>query len=328
MSQGPSPTRSASPISTPGRCTAASPWRRSSAGSTSTTPRRWATSPPNSRSGSTGARVTLDGRDVSAEIREPRTSAAASRASVHPRVREAMVARQRLLIEAGRYVAEGRDIGTVVSPDSPLKVFLTASPQERARRRAAQTGEDGVRRSSPRSASATSATRAASTAPCGRPRTRSRSTPPASRWPRSSTGSSPSPASGDWHERPDRRRRRLPQRRQEHPGQPPRRRPRGRHPPRGRGDQGPQAGPAASGTASPSTCSTPAGSTSPTRASSPRTSAARPGSGSPRPTSSSSSSTGPPGSAPATPRSPRSCAAATARPWSSSTRSIAPGTST
>ena len=53
-----------------------------------------------------------------------------------------MVARQRLLIEAGRYVAEGRDIGTVVSPDSPLKVFLTASPQERARRRAAQTGEN------------------------------------------------------------------------------------------------------------------------------------------------------------------------------------------
>jgi len=53
-----------------------------------------------------------------------------------------MVARQRHLIDAGRYVAEGRDIGTVVSPDSPLKVYLTASPEERARRRAAQTGED------------------------------------------------------------------------------------------------------------------------------------------------------------------------------------------
>ena len=53
-----------------------------------------------------------------------------------------MVARQRELIAAGRYVAEGRDIGTVVSPDSPLKVFLTASEEERARRRAAQTGED------------------------------------------------------------------------------------------------------------------------------------------------------------------------------------------
>ena len=53
-----------------------------------------------------------------------------------------MVARQRQLIAAGSYVAEGRDIGTVVSPDSPLKVFLTASDEERARRRAAQTGED------------------------------------------------------------------------------------------------------------------------------------------------------------------------------------------
>ncbi len=88
-----------------------------------------------------GSRVTLDGRDVSAAIREPATSAAASRVSVHPRVREAMVARQRQLIESGRYVAEGRDIGTVVSPDSPLKVYLTASAEERARRRAAQTGE-------------------------------------------------------------------------------------------------------------------------------------------------------------------------------------------
>jgi cytidylate kinase len=86
--------------------------------------------------------VMLDGRDVGAAIREPETSAAASRVSIHPRVREAMVARQRRLIEAGRYVAEGRDIGTVVSPDSPLKIFLTASPEERARRRAGQTGED------------------------------------------------------------------------------------------------------------------------------------------------------------------------------------------
>jgi cytidylate kinase len=52
-----------------------------------------------------------------------------------------LVERQRQLIAAGNYVAEGRDIGTVVSPDSPLKVFLTASDEERARRRAAQTGE-------------------------------------------------------------------------------------------------------------------------------------------------------------------------------------------
>jgi cytidylate kinase len=89
-----------------------------------------------------GERVALDGTDVSAAIREPRVTEAASRVSAHPGVREALVARQRELIAAGRYVAEGRDIGTVVSPDAPLKVFLTASAEERARRRAAQIGED------------------------------------------------------------------------------------------------------------------------------------------------------------------------------------------
>jgi cytidylate kinase len=89
-----------------------------------------------------GERVSLDGRDVSAAIREPEVSEASSRVSVHPQVREAMVAQQRQMIDRGRYVAEGRDIGTVVSPEAPLKVFLTASAQERARRRAAQTGED------------------------------------------------------------------------------------------------------------------------------------------------------------------------------------------
>ncbi len=89
-----------------------------------------------------GRRALLGERDVSAAIREPGVTAAASRVSVHSRVREAMVGRQRQLIAAGSYVAEGRDIGTVVSPDSPLKVFLTASDEERARRRAAETGED------------------------------------------------------------------------------------------------------------------------------------------------------------------------------------------
>lgn len=89
-----------------------------------------------------GDRVLLGGEDVSAAIRTPEVSVAASAVSVHPEVREAMVARQRELIAAGRYVAEGRDIGTVVSPDAPLKVFLTASGSERARRRAAETGED------------------------------------------------------------------------------------------------------------------------------------------------------------------------------------------
>ena len=89
-----------------------------------------------------GPAVLLDGEDVSVAIREARVTEASSLVSIHPGVREAMVAGQRELIAAGRYVAEGRDIGTVVSPDSPLKVFLTASEEERARRRAEQTGED------------------------------------------------------------------------------------------------------------------------------------------------------------------------------------------
>lgn len=89
-----------------------------------------------------GQRVLLGGRDVAGAIRAPEVSADASRVSVHPAVRAALVARQRELIAGGHYVAEGRDIGTVVSPDAPLKVFLTASDAERARRRAAETGED------------------------------------------------------------------------------------------------------------------------------------------------------------------------------------------
>jgi cytidylate kinase len=89
-----------------------------------------------------GRQVRLGAREVSAAIRAPEVSAASSRVSVHPQVREALVARQRQLIAAGDFVAEGRDIGTVVSPDSPLKIFLTASDEERARRRAAESGED------------------------------------------------------------------------------------------------------------------------------------------------------------------------------------------
>jgi len=89
-----------------------------------------------------GPGVLLDGEDVSAAIRTPEVTEAASVVSAHPGVREAMVATQRAMIDAGDYVAEGRDIGTVVSPDSPLKVFLVASDRVRAERRAQQTGED------------------------------------------------------------------------------------------------------------------------------------------------------------------------------------------
>jgi cytidylate kinase len=85
--------------------------------------------------------VAIAGEDVSVAIRGAEVSAAASRVSVHPGVREAMVARQRSLVSAGGWVAEGRDIGTVVCPDSPLKVYLTADEDERARRRSAESGE-------------------------------------------------------------------------------------------------------------------------------------------------------------------------------------------
>ena len=95
-----------------------------------------------------GDTIRLDGTPVEGKIRAPEVTMAASRVSVHPQVRQALVKRQRELIAAGNYVAEGRDIGTVVSPDSPLKVFMTADETERARRRAADSGEpvDEVRR--------------------------------------------------------------------------------------------------------------------------------------------------------------------------------------
>ncbi len=87
-----------------------------------------------------GDRVILDGRDVSKQIRAPEVSEAASRVAADPGVREVLVAKQRALIAHGDWVAEGRDIGTVVAPDADLKIFLTASPEERARRRAAELG--------------------------------------------------------------------------------------------------------------------------------------------------------------------------------------------
>jgi len=87
-----------------------------------------------------GDRVTLDGEDVTEAIRTAAVSARASEVAARPAVRDALVAKQRELIAGGDYVAEGRDIGTVVAPGAELKVFLTASAQERARRRAAQLG--------------------------------------------------------------------------------------------------------------------------------------------------------------------------------------------
>jgi cytidylate kinase len=89
-----------------------------------------------------GARVLLDGRDVTEVIRAPAVSEAASRAAAEPAVRRAMVALQRRLLSRGDWVAEGRDIGTVVAPEAEVKLFLDAAPQERARRRASELGVD------------------------------------------------------------------------------------------------------------------------------------------------------------------------------------------
>ncbi len=87
-------------------------------------------------------RVELNGEDVTSAIRTPQVSEAASRAAADPAVRRALVAMQRRFLSNGEWVAEGRDIGTVVAPDAAVKVFLTASAHERARRRAAELGAD------------------------------------------------------------------------------------------------------------------------------------------------------------------------------------------
>lgn len=83
-----------------------------------------------------GTRVAIDGQDVSRQIRTPEMDGAASAVARLPRVRAALVARQRNLAGAGNVVMEGRDIGTTVLPDAPVKIYLDASPEERAVRRA------------------------------------------------------------------------------------------------------------------------------------------------------------------------------------------------
>jgi CMP/dCMP kinase len=89
-----------------------------------------------------GDRVIANGRDVTEAIRAPEVSEAASRIATNDKVRAALVDKQRALLSSGDWVAEGRDIGTVVAPDAPVKLFLTASPEERARRRARELGTD------------------------------------------------------------------------------------------------------------------------------------------------------------------------------------------
>lgn len=90
-----------------------------------------------------GSLVSLDGEDVSAVIRGSDVSSLVSVIAVHPRVRTAMrTQQQRWVASRGGAVVEGRDISTVVFPDAVLKIFLTASPRERARRRVDQLGGD------------------------------------------------------------------------------------------------------------------------------------------------------------------------------------------
>jgi cytidylate kinase len=91
-----------------------------------------------------GNRVFLDGRDVTNRVRETDVSQAASRVSVHPDVREWMVARQRELGSAGGVVMEGRDIGTKVFPDADIKIFLDADPVIREKRRIQQEHSRGA----------------------------------------------------------------------------------------------------------------------------------------------------------------------------------------
>ncbi|MEZ5234775.1 MAG: (d)CMP kinase [Acidimicrobiales bacterium] len=94
-----------------------------------------------------GHRVTVDGRDVTAEIRGPAVTASVSAVAANPDVRATMVDQQRAIVGRQRGgVLEGRDIGTVVFPDARLKVFLTASPEARAARRAGEgtTGTDAA----------------------------------------------------------------------------------------------------------------------------------------------------------------------------------------
>jgi cytidylate kinase len=87
-----------------------------------------------------GDQVLLNGEDVTAEIRDPKVSEAASRVAAQPGVRRALRDEQRRIGAAGPAVMEGRDIGTVVFPEAKVKIFLDAQPEARAQRRASELG--------------------------------------------------------------------------------------------------------------------------------------------------------------------------------------------
>jgi CMP/dCMP kinase len=89
-----------------------------------------------------GGRVIADGEDVTEAIRTPAVTEAASELAGDPERRKVIVAAQQRLVREGDWVIEGRDAATHIAPDAEVKVFLTASPEERAKRRAAQQGGD------------------------------------------------------------------------------------------------------------------------------------------------------------------------------------------
>ncbi len=95
------------------------------------------------RHGPEGQKMFLCGREVTGLIRTPEVSMAASRCSAHPAVRAFLLELQRELARKNNVLMDGRDIGTVVLPEARLKVFLTATPEERARRRVKQLQESG-----------------------------------------------------------------------------------------------------------------------------------------------------------------------------------------
>ncbi len=91
-----------------------------------------------------GIAITLDGRQIDQEIRSPEVTTQVSVVAAHPKIREVITAAQRRVLGAGSWVCDGRDIGTTVCPSAELKVFLTASAHERARRRCAELNASGV----------------------------------------------------------------------------------------------------------------------------------------------------------------------------------------
>jgi CMP/dCMP kinase len=100
--------------------------------------------PPVMRPVPGGVSVVVDGRDVSHEIRSADVTAAVSEVAAHPGVRDAVTTLQRAVLADGSWVCDGRDIGTTVWPEAELKVFLTASVTERARRRCAELAAKGM----------------------------------------------------------------------------------------------------------------------------------------------------------------------------------------